>query len=227
MPPKVFTGRRPFNEFTTPVIILKIMDGERPTRPQEAHELGLTDSMWGMTVRCWHQDPAQRPTMTEVIELLRELLVSSLSIEADLNDFLQACKTWEKDDQEKKAQELADRLDEVRRTGGYNIASSHYIQILDNADFHQRKRRFLRRLQKLCSDFNILPTSFMLPPASVEQDTAPFASGNYSEVFKATLNGRSVVIKVLNVTSQSEREKLHRVNNFGPQTSKRSLTLRL
>jgi len=67
----------------------------------------------------------------------------------------------------------------------------------------------------------------MLPPASVEQATAPFASGNYSEVFKATLNGRSVVIKVLNVTSQSEREKLHRVSNFGPETSKRSLTLHL
>jgi len=102
------------------------MDGERPTRPQEAQELGMTDSMWDMTVRCWHQDPAQRPTMTEVIERLRELLVSSLSIEADLNDFLQEHKTWEKSDQEKKAQELADRLDEVRRTGRHNIASSHH-----------------------------------------------------------------------------------------------------
>ena len=101
------------------------MDGERPDRPQEAQELGLTDPMWGMTVCCWRQDPAQRPTMTEVIELLRELLVSSLSIEADLSDFLQACRTWDKDDQTKKAQELADRLDEVRHTEGHNITSSH------------------------------------------------------------------------------------------------------
>ena len=102
------------------------MDGERPTRPQEGQELGLTDSMWDITVRCWHKDPTQRPTMTEVIELLRELLVSSLSIEADLNDFIQEYRTWDKDDQGKKAQEFADRLDEVRRTEGYNILPSHH-----------------------------------------------------------------------------------------------------
>jgi hypothetical protein len=103
------------------------MGGERPARPQEAQELGLTDSMWDMTARCWHKDPAQRPTMMEVIELLRELLVSSLSIEADLSDFLQAYKTWDKDTQGKKAREFADRLDEVRYTEGFNITSSQNI----------------------------------------------------------------------------------------------------
>ena len=116
------------------------MGGERPDRPQEAQELGLTDSMWEMTVRCWHQDPAQRPTMTEVIELLRELLVSSLSTETDLNDFLEAHKTWDKDnsDQRKKAEEFSDKLDEVRHTEGHNITLSHHtsrflkLQILTN-----------------------------------------------------------------------------------------------
>ena len=68
--------------------------------------------MWDMTVRCWHQDPALRPTMAEMVGLLRKLL-ASLSIEADLSDFLQACKTWDKGDQGKKAQEFADRLDKV------------------------------------------------------------------------------------------------------------------
>ena len=126
VPPKAFTGRAPFSEFTTPVIILKIMDGERPARPQEAQELGLTDSMWEMTVRCWHQDPAQRPMMTEVVGLLLKLLLF-LSIEADLSNFLQAYKTWDKDDQGRKAQEFADRLDEVRHTEGHSITSSHYI----------------------------------------------------------------------------------------------------
>ena len=126
MSPKAFTGRRPFSEFTTPVVISKIMDGERPARPQEGQELGLTDSMWDMTVRCWHKDPAQRPAMTEVIELLRELLVSSLSIEADLNDFIQEYRAWDKDDQGKRAQEFSDRLDEVRHTEGHNIMPSHH-----------------------------------------------------------------------------------------------------
>jgi len=102
------------------------MGGERPARPQEAQEIGLVDSLWDMTVRCWHQDPAQRPTMTEVVGLIRELLVASLSIEADLNDFFQACKTWGRDDQGEKAQEFADRLDEVRRNVGRNIMIPHH-----------------------------------------------------------------------------------------------------
>ena len=101
------------------------MGGERPARPQGVQGLGLTDSMWDMTVRCWYQDPAQRPTMTEVVGLLRKLL-ASLSIEADLSDFFQAYKTQNKDDQGEKAQEFADRLDEVRHAEGHNITISHH-----------------------------------------------------------------------------------------------------
>ena len=57
------------------------MGGDRPARPQEAQEQGLTDSVWDMTVHCWHQDPPQRPTMTEVVRLVREWPVFSLSME--------------------------------------------------------------------------------------------------------------------------------------------------
>ena len=103
----------PFSEFATPVVISKIMDGERPARP-EAQE--LTDSMWDMVVQCWDQDPARRPTMTEVIGHLHELLVSSLSIEADLRDFFRACGTLRENDRGEKAQDFADRFDEVCRT---------------------------------------------------------------------------------------------------------------
>jgi len=79
MLPKVFTGRHPFGELTTPVIASNIVDGDRPARPHEAQEFGLTDSVWDMTVRCWHRDPVQRPTMTEVVGLAREWPVFPLS----------------------------------------------------------------------------------------------------------------------------------------------------
>jgi len=57
-----------------------IMSGERPSRPQGAQELGLVDSVWDMTLRCWQQDPASRPTITEVVGLLRQQSVFSLSV---------------------------------------------------------------------------------------------------------------------------------------------------
>jgi len=79
IPVKVFTGMYPFSGFTNPVIVVKITDGERPTRPKEAYELGLTDSLWDMTLGCWGQVPAHRPTVTEVVEFLREWSAFSLS----------------------------------------------------------------------------------------------------------------------------------------------------
>ena len=76
---KVFTGGYPFSGLTEMAISLKIMGGERPARPPGAQELGLTDSVWNMTCKCWRQDPARRPTVTEVVGLLREWF--SLSME--------------------------------------------------------------------------------------------------------------------------------------------------
>jgi len=78
IPVKVFTGDYPFSGLTEMATSLKIMSGERPARPQEAQELGLTDSVWDMTLKCWRQDPADRPTVTGVVELLREWSVFSL-----------------------------------------------------------------------------------------------------------------------------------------------------
>ena len=78
---KVFTGGYPFSGFTDPIIILKITTGERPARPLGTRELGLTDSVWEMTVRCWQQDPTLRPSVTEVVGFLRERLVFSPSVE--------------------------------------------------------------------------------------------------------------------------------------------------
>ena len=123
--PKAFTGRRPFSEFTTTVVTSKIVDGERPARPQEVEELGLTDPVWNMTVRCWLKDPTQRPAVAEVIGILQEFLVYSLSIEATLRDFISVCGTLDEDNQGKTAQEFADRLDEVRHAERHNIRSTH------------------------------------------------------------------------------------------------------
>ena len=51
---KAFTGWPPFSESTTPVITSKIMGNKRPAHLQEGQELALMDSVWDMTIRCWH-----------------------------------------------------------------------------------------------------------------------------------------------------------------------------
>ena len=88
--PKIFTARCPFNEFASPVVTPKTVNDKCPARSQEAQALGLTDSIWGMTVRCWHQDPAQRPTMTEAVGLVREWSVFSPSCNQNHDTLLAA-----------------------------------------------------------------------------------------------------------------------------------------
>ena len=80
----------------------------------------------------------------------------------------------------------------------------------------------MRYLQKLCGTFDLLPSSFLLPRESVKVEAAPFDSGGYSSVFKATFKGRAIVIKVLNVAAQAERERLHRVSGPDLESPKRS-----
>ncbi|KAF9645010.1 kinase-like protein [Thelephora ganbajun] len=69
---EVFTGRHPFNDSIATSVTFKIMDGERPARPQGTQELGLVDPVWGMTVNCWQQEPTHRPIMAAVVGFLRE-----------------------------------------------------------------------------------------------------------------------------------------------------------
>ena len=80
-------------------------------------------------------------------------------------------------------------------------------------------------MQKLCSAFNLLPSSFLLPQESVKQESDPFDEGTFSNVFRATFNERPIVIKALKVSARTERTKLHRVSGLDPRTPTRLLTL--
>ena len=60
----------------------------------------------------------------------------------------------------------------------------------------------------------------MLPPTSVEYEAAPFASGGFSDVYKATFNGSPIAMKVLKVTPETDQEKLYRVSRLYPKALK-------
>ncbi|KAF9779338.1 kinase-like domain-containing protein [Thelephora terrestris] len=69
---EVFTGKCPFSEFTANVTISKIMDGERPDRPQDS---GLTDPVWDLACTCWHPELTRRPTITKLVGIIRECYI--------------------------------------------------------------------------------------------------------------------------------------------------------
>lgn len=50
--------------------MLKVMKGERPTRPAAATKLGLTDGLWHLIRSSWAQDPQRRPAVDAIIDFL-------------------------------------------------------------------------------------------------------------------------------------------------------------
>ena len=47
-------------------LVLKIMEGEKPTKAANALELGLSDEVWNLLEGCWQVDRALRPSIEDV-----------------------------------------------------------------------------------------------------------------------------------------------------------------
>src|SRR5436190_24335788 len=69
---EVMTGRRPFWDKSHDAdLIIKIVDGLRPPIVTNAPE-GYIELM----EECWHYDPNNRPTATDVFERLRKMFIN-------------------------------------------------------------------------------------------------------------------------------------------------------
>ena len=66
---KVFTGKAPFAGSAAPTVVLGIMGGKRPERPNHA---SFTDNLWNLTRKCLEQAPSDRPKVEQVLEALRK-----------------------------------------------------------------------------------------------------------------------------------------------------------
>ena len=64
---EVFTGKVPFSNMKNKSVVIHIVDGKRPAKPQAAEQLGLTAEMWKFTEKCWSPSPNKRPTIDEVV----------------------------------------------------------------------------------------------------------------------------------------------------------------
>jgi len=67
---EVFTGAVPFNSFRDSTVMVKIIRGERPTRPKDTTKLGLTDDLWELIQSAWAQDAEHRPPVEKIIDFL-------------------------------------------------------------------------------------------------------------------------------------------------------------
>jgi len=70
---EVLSGQAPFSHLNPYIVVPKIMDGERPERPEGVEGAWFTDDLWWMLNRCWETQPDSRPSVATVLERLERV----------------------------------------------------------------------------------------------------------------------------------------------------------
>ena len=81
---EVLSGQAPFTPWQSPLVIQKVLKGERPERPQGAAGKLFTDLIWELVELCWKHQPSNRPCAKTVLLCLEGAPLSShLSSDVD------------------------------------------------------------------------------------------------------------------------------------------------
>jgi len=70
---EVLSGKVPFATSANFAITRKVIDGERPERPEGVQGLWFTDELWGILKRCWATRSESRPSIEVVFECLEQI----------------------------------------------------------------------------------------------------------------------------------------------------------
>jgi len=96
---EVLAGQAPLAQYNKYIVPGKIIDGERPGRPQGAEGVWFADDLWGTLEECWLPHPRDRPNVEAVLECLqrastaREPLPPGADNDIQTNDEDESCST--------------------------------------------------------------------------------------------------------------------------------------
>ena len=68
---EVLSGKPPFPDYNGMIVMRKVVEGERPGRPQGGEGVWFTDDLWEMLEQCWSSQPGRRPTIDTVLRCLK------------------------------------------------------------------------------------------------------------------------------------------------------------
>jgi len=69
---QVLTGEMPFRGIRQSALAYHVLCGKRPTEPENASAIGLSDSLWAFIQRCWDGSIESRPKVGEVVVHLKD-----------------------------------------------------------------------------------------------------------------------------------------------------------
>ena len=74
---EVLSGELPFPSYVDYIVIAKVLEGERPERPQGLEGMWFTDDMWSVLEHCWEPVPGNRPSVPQVLQSLKRRMPPS------------------------------------------------------------------------------------------------------------------------------------------------------
>ena len=64
---QVLTGTWPFYPKREVEVMHAVISGERPPKPENAEEIGMTEVLWDLLEECWREDRTKRPNISEIL----------------------------------------------------------------------------------------------------------------------------------------------------------------
>ena len=64
---QVLTGQWPFFPKTEAEIMLAVLSGDRPIKPENAEDIGMTDVLWHLVEECWKENRSKRPSISTIL----------------------------------------------------------------------------------------------------------------------------------------------------------------
>ena len=74
---EVLSGELPFSSYVDYTVIAKVLDGERPERPQGLEGMWFTDDIWSVLEHCWEPVPGNRLSVPQVLQSLKRWMPPS------------------------------------------------------------------------------------------------------------------------------------------------------
>ena len=87
---EVLSLRQPFHQYRNLVITGRIIQGDRPERPDGVDGAWFTNDVWELLKRCWIPEPQNRPSVEDVLRCLEESSASWSSSRQFLATYLVA-----------------------------------------------------------------------------------------------------------------------------------------
>jgi hypothetical protein len=62
----------PFHNVRDTEVVYKVIQGERPVIPANASEVGISEGLWQLLVKCWNHSCTERPEINEILQHLSQ-----------------------------------------------------------------------------------------------------------------------------------------------------------